>query len=287
MVRLSLWCFAEVRLCRNDTEFRIGWECAQSLNFCAKSKPTTAGSVQVCSSSCTFTCHSEALTASSTCPQLKTQRWAQAVFGGREPSAPDAFTQTLTILFFARLAGVGCGFQRGEGRAPPQVLGPLRPGDRVGWGGSHRVGIARGEAGGGGRGQLITLNQQLDEVDLSELFGTRVSMLKTCPLLPRRQCFSVALRERHRARQAEDTLAEECPWKLFGLMPMMMLHRPRGPGAVRRNELAQRADGFARGKWTDVLQDATQTIVKPRLETSSNEMEEAVQRGRAALNRVQ
>ena len=132
--------------------------------------------------------------------------------------------------------------------------------------------------------------EQLDEVDLSEWFGTRVSMLKICPFFFRgrlRQCFSVALRERHRTRQAEDTLAEKRAWKLFGLIPMMMLHRPRGAGAVGRDELAQRADDFARGKWTEMLQDASQMIVKPHLETSSNEMEEAVRKGRAALNRVQ
>ena len=36
-----------------------------------------------------------------------------------------------------------------------------------------------------------------------------------------------------------------------------------------------------------MLQDASQTIAKPRLEIGSNEMEEAVRRSRAALNRVQ
>ena len=36
-----------------------------------------------------------------------------------------------------------------------------------------------------------------------------------------------------------------------------------------------------------MLQGASQTMVKPRLETGSNEMEEAVRRGRAVLNRVQ
>ena len=114
-------------------------------------------------------------------------------------------------------------------------------------------------------------------------------MLKTCPFFFRGrlcQCFSVELRERHRARQAEDTFAEERAWKLFGLVPMMMLHRPRGAGLLAEMSWRNGQTIFARGKWTEMLQDASQTIVKPRLETSS-EMEEAVRRGHAALNRVQ
>ena len=58
----------------------------------------------------------------------------------------NAFTQTRTLLFFARRAFVGCGFQGGLG-AHPQVLAPSYPG-------------MGGEGGGreGGGGQLTTWN---------------------------------------------------------------------------------------------------------------------------------
>ena len=94
--------------------------------------------------------------------------------------------------------------------------------------------------------------EQLDEVDLHETFLGRVSMLKSCPyfFLGRLRWFwAVALRERQRARQAHDTEGEERAWKLFGLIPLMLLHRPRGSGSLGRDELAKRADDFAQGQW--------------------------------------
>ena len=63
------------------------------------------------------------------------------------------------------------------------------------------------------------------------LSGSRCeSMLKTCLFFFRgrlRQSFTVALRERYRARQVEDTQAEERAWKLFGLIPIMLMHCPK------------------------------------------------------------
>ena len=62
-----------------------------------------------------------------------------------------------------------------------------------------------------------------------------------------RQSFDLALRERHRAHLAGDRVAENRAWKLFGLIPRLLLHRPRGSGSVGRDELCSRADQFAWG----------------------------------------
>ena len=62
-----------------------------------------------------------------------------------------------------------------------------------------------------------------------------------------RQCLAVALRE-SRAKDAGDATGEERAWKASGLIPMMLLHRPRGTGSVGREELARRADDFAHGR---------------------------------------
>ena len=52
LARLSWWCFAEVRLGRDDTVFRIGRECARSLPFCdGFVQAHHCWLVQVCSSS--------------------------------------------------------------------------------------------------------------------------------------------------------------------------------------------------------------------------------------------
>ena len=53
-------------------------------------------------------------------------------------------------------------------------------------------------------------------------------MLKACPHFLRsrfRECMGVALRERFRAKQAGDVDAETRAWKLFALIPMMLLHQ--------------------------------------------------------------
>ena len=49
-----------------------------------------------------------------------------------------------------------------------------------------------------------------------------------------RQCWGTALRERCRARLAGDVVSESRDWKLFCLVPVMLLHRPRGSGSVER-----------------------------------------------------
>ena len=132
--------------------------------------------------------------------------------------------------------------------------------------------------------------EQLDEVDQSEWFLARIPMLKSCPHFLRgrlRQCWAVALRERHRARQVHDNAAEERAWKLFGLVPVMLLHRPRGSGSVGRDELAQRADDFARGHWIALLHNARRSVVEVRGRIAKSEAQEQARRGRAALSRVQ
>ena len=42
-------------------------------------------------------------------------------------------------------------------------------------------------------------------------------------------------------------------WKLFGLVPILLLSRPAHTGSVGRDELAKRADEFAQGGWGDLL----------------------------------
>ena len=83
--------------------------------------------------------------------------------------------------------------------------------------------------------------ESLEGVDLADTFLQRVPMLQSCPHFLRgrlRFCFSLALRERTRARQAGDERAEIRAWKLFGLIPMMLLHKPQGRGSVGRDQLA-------------------------------------------------
>ena len=70
---------------------------------------------------------------------------------------------------------------------------------------------------------------QLDVFSLEELFLLQVPMLPSCPHFLRnrlRECFGFAFRERSGAKVVADVEAEVCEWKLFGLIPMMLLHKP-------------------------------------------------------------
>ena len=116
----------------------------------------------------------------------------------------------------------------------------------------------------------------MDEVKLEEFFLSRTPMLRNCPAFLRgrfRHSLCVALRERCRAKLVGDTVAEERAWKVFGLVPALLLHRPRGCGRVGKEELVERANMFGRGQWRDLLE---QDIIR-----------EQKRRGRAACNRVQ
>ena len=97
--------------------------------------------------------------------------------------------------------------------------------------------------------------------------------------------FSIGLALNGADQMARDPVAETRAWKLFGLVPMMLLRRPRQGGFVGRYELAQRADDFARGLWCDLLADARQSQYQgSSKQESGNEQE---RRGAAASSRVQ
>ena len=127
----------------------------------------------------------------------------------------------------------------------------------------------------------------MDQVDLEEEFLRRTPMLKSCPHFLRgrfRHCVSVTLQERCRAKLVGDTLGEERAWKAFGLVPHMLLHKPKGAGNVGKQELMERANKFAREDWLELMQDR-QTSIQSSAKEHSQE-EEQRRRGQAACNRV-
>ena len=88
---------------------------------------------------------------------------------------------------------------------------------------------------------------QLDEIYLQEELLNLLLMLNSCPHFLRgrmRECFAVALRERHRAKLAGDVLCQTRAWKLFCLIPKMLLNRPRNTDSLGRDELSQRVVKF-------------------------------------------
>ncbi len=99
----------------------------------------------------------------------------------------------------------------------------------------------------------------LDRVDLLEEFRRRRNILRSCPGFMRgryRHAQRIALEAINRAVQAEDIVAEERAWKLFGLLSAMLLHRTTSQGSVGKAELEHRCDLFSRGAWDILLASA-------------------------------
>ena len=131
---------------------------------------------------------------------------------------------------------------------------------------------------------------QLDEIELAEVFVTRVPTLRKCPpsfARRLRQAFSIALSERLRAKLENDVEGEIRTWKLFVLIPSMLLHRPRGAGSVGRSELAHRFEDYQHGRWADLMRRGLGTVDEHCSKSHSTNESEEQRRGRAVLKRVQ
>ena len=129
---------------------------------------------------------------------------------------------------------------------------------------------------------------QFDNIDVQEVFQQRVPMLKTCAHFLRgrlRHSFFIALHERLKRKLEVDPVGEERAWKLFALVPIMILHRPRNTGSVGRSELAQRVEDFVAGRWSELLTEARREVVRSGEPQCKGD--EKARRGAAAQRRVE
>ena len=53
-----------------------------------------------------------------------------------------------------------------------------------------------------------------------------------------------------------DLVVELRAWKMFGLLPILLLHKPASTGTVGKAELENRCSLFARGEWRTLLRAA-------------------------------
>ena len=135
--------------------------------------------------------------------------------------------------------------------------------------------------------------EQMDQINMEEVFLRRVPMLKSVPHFMRgrfRHNLTVTLQEECRAKLVGDRIGEERAWKAFGLVPAMLLHKPKGVGSIGRVELLERAHKFARGQWADLLEELCQSTCSNRIgvirSKDSTQDAEQKRRGEAACNRV-
>ena len=127
----------------------------------------------------------------------------------------------------------------------------------------------------------------LDRIDLEEVFHTRFAVLQGWPAQFRgrfRQAVRVALEARQEAAHGGDAEQECRAWKLFLLLPFLLLRRTTGQGRVGKAELFSRFEKFAAGQWEVLYQEASEATRadKPRVPVELTE----VKRAQAACHKV-
>ena len=96
----------------------------------------------------------------------------------------------------------------------------------------------------------------LDDVNLSTVFDKRACLMYRVPRFlrgPFRRALHVGLEEISEGCRVSDTRRQERGWKLFLLLPRMLLHRPPRGGMISRAQLISRFEMFIKGEWTALI----------------------------------
>ena len=96
----------------------------------------------------------------------------------------------------------------------------------------------------------------LDAVGLSEVFSVRARTMK-CPLAflkgAFRSCLRIALQEAECGRAESNEVRRVRAWKLFLLLPRMLLFCPGRGGMIPKKKLQERFLLIAQGEWLKLL----------------------------------
>ena len=98
--------------------------------------------------------------------------------------------------------------------------------------------------------------EDLDSVDLSAIFSRRACVMRTTPYFlrgPFRNALRLAMEEAIRPGEVHQSRG----WKLFLLLPRLLLHGPPRGGTVHKSDLVERFDDFACGSWRKLLDAAS------------------------------
>ena len=144
---------------------------------------------------------------------------------------------------------------------------------------------------GGANPAIRAVLMWLDEVDLEAEFSRRAAVLKTVPQFlrgPYRSAMRLAMEEAHQGNEQR----RERGWKVFLLLPRLLLYRPPRGGNVHKGKLAQRFDDFFQGRWRDLLAASRQcaekaSVAQRRKRRRQRPDEELQRRAGRALSLVQ
>ena len=98
--------------------------------------------------------------------------------------------------------------------------------------------------------------RMLEGVSLTEIFHRRACVMRSVPIIVRgayRMAMRIALQEVVTGRAENSEVRVSRGWKLFTLLPRLLLHRsPRG-GLVPKRQLEERFRLFQQGEWAELL----------------------------------
>ena len=123
--------------------------------------------------------------------------------------------------------------------------------------------------------------RSLDEVNMDDIFELRALVMKTIPKFMRavfRGAMKVSMEAIVRGRETNDVVAETRGWKLFLLLPRLLLSRPARGGLIPRGRLQERVSRFSAGEWSSLLEMA--------LESSMQGVTASCRRRRGVVNSV-
>ena len=102
-------------------------------------------------------------------------------------------------------------------------------------------------------------------MDLVNVFEVRPLVMKTVPFFLRgtfKTALKASLQEIRRGQHEHDDTTEIRGWKLFFLLPRILLHRPPRGGLVPKAQLQERVDKFLQGQWVALLETSLELSIQ-------------------------
>ena len=117
------------------------------------------------------------------------------------------------------------------------------------------------------RGDYRAASESLDELDLNSIFEGRANVMGVAPFLMRgafRGALRLATNEAVLAHNRNDVPREERAWKLFFLLPRMLLTRPSRGGKISPAKLEEKIARFTDGRWIDLVEESAEACAVAR-----------------------
>ena len=114
------------------------------------------------------------------------------------------------------------------------------------------------------RAALVEGFASLDEFDLRTVFQRRAVVMRTIPPIlrgPFRNALRIAMDEAIGGIEVFDDLRQERAWRLFLILPRMLLQRPGRGGLVPRSTIEERLRLFVEGRWADLVNESIQSAL--------------------------